>query len=168
MPRKEGPGPQARLLEERRLKAIELLRTKQVLTQAEAGRRVGATRFAVNKWWKAYRRGGRAALAARSRPGRPPKLDRKVLKRLPKILVKGAEAHGFETDVWTTDRIAKVIKREYGVAYNADHVGRLLHQLGLSWQKPMVRAKERDDDEIRRWIHEEWPRLKKGQPGSAR
>lgn len=154
-------------LEERRLKAIDMLRSDKALTQAEVARRLNVTTGAVAHWVTAQRRGGRKALKARPHPGRPPKLDRKVLKGLPKILLKGAEAHGFETDVWTTDRIAKVIKREYEVAYHADHVGRLLHQLGLSWQKPVTRGKERDDDEIARWIRQEWPRLKKGQPGSA-
>lgn len=154
-------------LEARRLKALEMLRADANTTQADVARELGVTRGAVAQWVTAYRRSGRKALGARPHTGRPPKLDRKVLKRLVPKLVKGATAHGFETDVWTTDRIAKVIRREFGVAYNPDHVGRLLHQIGLSWQKPMVRAKERDEDAVRRWIHEEWPRLKKEPPGSA-
>jgi len=153
-------------LEERRMKAIEMLREDKNLTQAEVASRVGVTKGAVAQWVAAYRAGGRKALKSRHRSGRPPKLERKVLKRLPRILLEGAEAHGFETDVWTTSRIAKVIKQEFGVSYHPDHVGRLLHQLGLSWQKPMVRAKERDDEAIRKWVREEWPRLKKGRPGS--
>ena len=148
------------------MKAIEMLREDKNLTQAEVASRVGVTKGAVAQWVAAYRAGGRKALKSRHRSGRPPKLERKVLKRLPRILLEGAEAHGFETDVWTTSRIAKVIKQEFGVSYHPDHVGRLLHQLGLSWQKPMVRAKERDDEAIRKWVREEWPRLKKGRPGS--
>ena len=153
-------------LEERRLKAIEMLRGDEGLTQAEVARRLGVTRGAVGQWVAAYKGGGRRALKARHRTGRPPKLERKILKRLPRLLLEGAEAHGFETDVWTTDRVAKVIRREFGVSYHPDHVGRLLHEIGLSWQKPMVRAKERDDEAIKKWVREEWPRLKKGRPGS--
>lgn len=155
------------LSERRRLEAIEILKRDKTITQEQVARRLGVTQPAISKWWKAYRAGGTKALKATPHTGRPGKVELELLQRLVPRLVQGAVAHGFETDVWTTSRIAKLIKREFGVAYHPDHVGRLLHKLGLSWQKPMVRAKERNDAEIQRWIKDEWPRLKKGRPGSA-
>jgi len=42
-----------------------------------------------------------------------------------------------------------------------DHVCRLLHHFGWSWQKPARRARERDEAAIQRWVKQAWPRIKK-------
>src|SRR2546429_3989311 len=52
--------------------------------------------------------------------------------------------HGHRTNLWTTARIAELIRREFGVQYHRDHVGRLMHALNWSPQKPERRALERD------------------------
>src|SRR3990172_534694 len=51
------------------------------------------------------------------------------------------------------------------VRYHVDHIGRLLHWLGWSPQKPARRAIERDEEGIRRWIKQTWPALKKKPAG---
>lgn len=134
---------------------------KKGVKPAEVARQVGVTRGAVSQWKKAFKSGGKAGLAARPRSGRPRKLDLAILETLPGMLLKGAQSHGFENDVWTTQRVAKVIERSFGVRYNSDHVGRLLRQLGLSWQKPELQAKERDEARIKAWVAKDWPRIKK-------
>jgi transposase len=55
---------------------------------------------------------------------------------LPELVAKGAEAHGFGGDVWTCERVAIVIRREFGLSYHPAHVSRLLKKLRLSLQKP--------------------------------
>ena len=67
--------------------------------------------------------------------------------------------------LWTCARVAQVIDREFGVTYHADHVGRLLHSLGFTPQKPRRRARERDEEAIERWRRVDWPRIKKGERG---
>ena len=57
--------------------------------------------------------------------------------------------------------MAELIERRFGVHYHVDHIGRLLHELDWSPQKPTRRALERDEKAIRRWVHEDWPRVKK-------
>ena len=42
--------------------------------------------------------------------------------RLLKLLLKGAAAHGFSTDLWTLSRVAQVITRTFGVTYHPAHV----------------------------------------------
>jgi transposase len=64
--------------------------------------------------------------------------------------------------------VAEVIFRRFGARYHPDHVGRLLHQLGLSWQRPARRAQERDDKEVHRWLHQTWPAIKRGLRGVGR
>ena len=77
------------------------------------------------------------------------------------LLLKGAPAHGYRTQLWTTARIAEVIAREFGVHYHRDHVGRLMHSLNWSPQKPERRAVERDERAIEHWKRKDWPRVKK-------
>lgn len=153
------PSGSAEELERRRTRAIELL--SQGLAPVEVAHRVGVDRRSVRRWNAAYRKKGTAALKAKPAPGRPSVLDLKAKRQVERILLKGATAAGFPTELWTCPRVAQVIERRFGVAYHVDHVGRLLHGLGWSPQKPERRAVERDEEEIRRWVKQEWPRVKK-------
>ena len=146
-------------LERRRLRAIELL--KEDHPPVEVAHIVGCDRRSVRRWNAAFRKGGGEGIKARPTPGRPSRLDEKARWRLEKALLKGAKAAGFPTDLWTCPRVAQLIKDRFGPRYHVDHIGRLLHALGWSPQKPQRRAVERDEDEIRRWVKEEWPRVKK-------
>jgi len=60
-------------------------------------------------------------------------------------LEQGAEAFGFEGDVWMTKRIAQMIREAFGVSYHHDDMGPLLRSLGWRFQKPVARATLRDD-----------------------
>ncbi|MGH8335540.1 MAG: IS630 family transposase [Gammaproteobacteria bacterium] len=153
-------------LERRRRRALELL--KAGLMPVEVARRVGVDRRSVRRWKAAARDGGAAAVRARPTPGRPTKLTAKDRRRLAALLLKGAQAAGFGTDLWTCARVAQVIRRRFQVHYHVNHVGRLLHGLGFSPQKPARRALERDEEAIHRWIQVEWPRVKKTLPVGAR
>lgn len=149
-------------LERRRTRAVALLR--EGVTPVEVAQRVGVDRRSVRRWKAAYRRHGEAGIKAKPSPGRPASLDAKATRRLERLLIKGAQAAGFATDLWTCPRVARVIEKSFGVCYHVDHIGRLLHRLGWSPQKPERRAVERDAAEIRRWIKDEWPRVKKTLP----
>jgi transposase len=151
-------------LERRRLRALALL--DEGLLPSEVARRVGVDRRSVRRWKAAARKHGEAGVRARDAPGRPPRLKLTQKRRLEGLLLKGPLASGFDTDLWTCPRVAEVIKQRFGVDYHVDHVGRLLHDLGWSPQKPARRAVERDEQAIRRWIREDWQRVKKT-PGAA-
>jgi transposase len=146
-------------LEARRRRALTLL--DQGLSLNEVGRKLACAPSSVMRWQNRVRRHGAAGVRVRSSPGRPAKLRAGERRRLVRLLLKGALAHGYRTDLWTTTRIAQVIKRGFRIQYHPDHVGRLMHSLGWSHQKPESRAVERDDEEIARWKREEWPRVKK-------
>jgi transposase len=94
-------------------------------------------------------------------------LAARQLRKLERILLKGPLAFGYSTDLWTTQRIVKVIESEFGVSYHRDHIGRMMKKLGWSHQKPDRRAIERDDERIRKWKDEDWPRVKKTPNGWA-
>jgi transposase len=153
------PKGSAEVLEARRRRAMQLLREKWSLQ--EVARRIGCAASSVMRWRDALRRGGQRALRVRSAPGRPPKLSARQRHELVTLLVQGAGAHGYRTELWTTARVAQLIGRRFGVYYHRDHVGRLLHQLGWSHQKPERRAAERDEAAIARWKRVQWPAVKK-------
>ena len=147
-------------LEARRLVAVPLLREGRSLTSI-AGT-LGCHPSSVMRWRDAWEALGEAGLKAKPAPGRPPRLTRRQLDRLVRVLLKGAMAQGYRTELWTTQRIADVIQKEFGVRYHRDHVGRLMRRLDWSVQKPDRRALERNEENIARWKREEWPRIKKG------
>ena len=156
MPRPKGS---ADLLEDRRRRALALVDSGCSLN--EAARRIGCRASSVMRWLHARRRGGEEALRVRFSPGRPPKLRRKQRERLIRLLVQGAMARGYRTNLWTTARIAQLMEDEFAVRYHTNHIGRLLHRLGWSHQKPERRALERNDAAIEQWKRKRWPRIKK-------
>ena len=109
---------------------------------------------AVSGWLKRARAAGVDALRRRPAPGPTPKLREEQRAALPGLLSRGAEAYGFIGDVWTTKRVAAVIKREFGVRYHPAHVSRLVRRQGLSLQKPIHRASQRDEARIAAWRDE--------------
>lgn len=153
------PSGSPQELEQRRLHALRLL--GEGLSPVEVARQVGVDRRSVRRWKAAARSGGRRALAAKPASGRPRRLAARDLSRLRRMLLKGAQSAGLATDLWTCPRVGWLIQREFGVRYHPAHVSRLLHGLGFSPQKPTRRAVERDEQRIRAWIEQDWPRVKK-------
>src|SRR4051794_12072700 len=159
MPVMKTTPPPTDWREGRRLRAWDL--HQHGWSQKQIAVALGVTQGAVSQWIARGRAGGTVALRNRSHPGATPKLTQQQRERLPDMLKPGAEAYGFVGDVWTQARIASVIKREFGVSYHVDHIGRLLHSIGWSVQQPTLRATERNDAAIERWRSEKWPALKK-------
>lgn len=145
--------------EERRMRAWELHQQgwKQVLI-AEA---LGVTQGAVSQWIKNGRANGVGALAAKYAPGATPRLSAAQRGQLPELLTRGAAAWGFRGEVWTRERVAEVIRREFGVTYDPAHVSRVLQACGWTSQKPARRATQRNEAAIEKWRVEAWPKLKK-------
>jgi putative transposase len=80
-------------------------------------------------------------------------------------LLKGPLAWGFATNLWTLERVAAVIARQFHLRYSLAQTWRLLGQLGWSRQRPARRAKERDEAAIARWVRVRWPQVKKTPAG---
>lgn len=156
------PGS-AEVLESRRRRAIALVR--EGLSLNAVARRLGCAPSSVMRWLRAFQDGGREGLKVRRASGRPPRLSARQKELLLRQLLRGPMAHGYRTELWTTQRIAEVIERRYGVRYHRNHVSRLLHALGWSPQKPERQARERDEAAIARWKRNVWPRVKKTPSG---
>jgi transposase len=165
--RRPGPRRDLKMMEERRMQAADLFRRGVI--PAEVARQLCVTHQVVSEWRKVWRQGGRAALRSAGHVGRPPKLATAQLTKVEKALVKGAEANGYVTDLWTLPRVAEVIEQVTGVSYHPGYVWYLLRkQLGWTWQRPSRRAVERDEEAIERWVKQRWPQLKKELGASTR
>lgn len=150
-------------LEARRLRAAALLGRGKGTN--EVARLVGVTSSCVSKWKRTLARRGAEGLRAKPHPGRAARLGAPQKRRLLALLKKGAVAAGHDSELWTCRRVRDLIGREFGVWYDFNHVGRILHALGLSVQKPEARARERDEKAIARWRAKGWPRVKKTRGG---
>jgi len=159
------PKGTAAELEARRLRAADLLAKGR--KPAEVAQLLGADLSSVKRWKRALASGGKAALSAKAHPGGKSKLHLVQKQRLVRILIQGPVAAGYLTDLWTCRRVAEVVQKTFGVKYHPDHLGRLLHDLGFTPQKPQQLARERDEQTIAHWRKQEWPRLKKRRVAAA-
>jgi transposase len=146
-------------LEARRRRAVALL--DKGLGVREVARQIGCSPMSVSRWQAEVSLRGPDALRPKPAPGRPPRVTARQRAKLLKLLLKGATAHGFSTDLWTLPRVAEVIARTFGVRYHPAHVWKILRGEGWSCQKPERRARERDEAAIQRWRTERWPHIKK-------
>ncbi len=146
--------------EARRLVAGRLLLAGK--KNAEVVRALKASPASVGRWKRIVQRDGLEGLRTKPAGGRPPKLSEERKKTLVRVLLKGAQAAGFPSDLWTGKRVAQVIRRKFKVEYHPHHVLKILRQLDLTPQKPQRRARQQDPDALERWRNVEWPRIKKG------
>ena len=120
-------------LEARRFAAVA--RLKRGESTSAVARSLGVGIQSVQRWARCYRLHGKEGLRRLPKSGPRPKLGREKLARLPVLLTQGPLAHGFETPVWTSERIARLIWRHFRVRYSRDHAHRLLHRLGWRWHE---------------------------------
>ena len=145
-------------LEARRMKASDLFR--KGTAQAEVAKRLKVTRTAAHYWHKAWEKEGKEALLKQN-VGPKGKLTKESIAKVEWALLRGPEAYGYHTNLWTISRITAVVKKTTGAAYRDRSVWHVLLRMGWSSQKPERRAKERDEKSIARWKKTEWPSLQK-------
>ena len=127
-------------LETRRRRGMRML--ARGVPQAEVARQCEVSRQTAMTWARMLAEDPRAW--RRRALGRPGVFRAKDRVRLGKLLVQGAMANGFPTEVWTLS-----------------HVWTLLREMGFSSQRPMGRATQRDEQAILNWKTKRWPALKK-------
>jgi transposase len=140
-------------------------RRRQAVVAVEQGespetvaRVLGINRASVYRWLRQANEPD--GLAAKPHPGPAPRLSLDNHARLETMLHLGPQAHGWSNRLWTCARVAELIRRNFGVSFHHDHVGRFLRaRLNWSPQKPRRRARERDEEAIAHWKRVTFPRI---------
>lgn len=153
-----------RKLDHRTLEVLRVRAVEQVRAGAhpeDVALTLGLHRKTVYGWVAKYREGGPDALRAKPVPGRPPKLSGEQLARLYALIVgRDPRQMAFEFALWTREMVRVVVRREFNVALSVVSVGRLLHTMGLSPQRPLHRAYEQNPAAVQRWKSEEYPAIR--------
>ena len=127
----------------------------------DVARVMGVNRITVYGWLSLYRNGGWDNLDAKKRGGRKPKLDAKALRWIYQIVTLGNPNQlKMPFVLWSAKLLAAAIEKKFGIKLSKASVCRLLHQLGLSPQRPLWRAYQRDPQVVERWLKEEYPAIR--------
>lgn len=133
------------------------------MTQAAAARVFGVSRWSVVQWARAQRSHGAKALLAKPRGrrvGEAGKLSAAQAKRI-RALVVGELPEQLKLPfyLWTRAAVQRLIEREYRVRLSLSAVGGYLQRWGLSAQRPIKRAYERNEAAIAQWLAEVYPTI---------
>jgi transposase len=153
------PHGTAAELERRRLLAVD--RVRSGYTHQKVANFLGVRRPTVTRWVAVYRQWGRRGLKAKPHPGRTPKLTRDQEREILSWFSRSPREFGFATELWCAPRVATLIRRRFRVRFHPRYVNQWLARRRITPQKPTRQARERNEREIRRWMREEWPRIKK-------
>lgn len=154
-------------LEVRRKDAMRMLQNG--LNPPEVPEIVGVSRQSVYRWKNTYKEEGWDGLDAKENPNRSrdPKLRDEKLPELEQLLLEGAEAHGFEGQLWTLPRVVRLIEEQFDTNVSIWSARRYLDKLDWSNQRPQRRAVERDPERIDEW-RDNWHYREKKPNGSTK
>jgi transposase len=129
-------------------------------TRGELAELFGVSTAWIRRLLQRRRETGSFAARVESRNAQPPRLTDNDLLNLEELLSQGSTKHGWCNELWTCARVKQVIEKHVGIDYHPGHIYKILKKrLNWSSQKPKHQYDDRDDAEIARWIHEEFPRI---------
>jgi len=145
-----------------RIRIVEAV--KNGMKQKEAAKFFQVAAGTVNRYMRQYRKDGKRGLFTKKQ-GRPKGSGRlkgwQAAQICKAIIDKCPDQLKMPFYLWTREAVADLIRRKFSVELSVWSVGRYLARWGFSPQKPMRRAYERDDQNVQKWIAEEYPKIQK-------
>lgn len=133
---------------------------RQGKSAAEISKMFDVSPRAVFQWVATFINHGQSGLVAKATPGRPPKLSAEQLSRLAFLVRSNCPNQlSFEFGLWTLRLIGELIEREFKVKLSTPTVGKVMHNLGFSAQRPLHRAWEQDAVLVQSWLQSDLPAL---------
>ena len=162
----ELQGKDGRSLSREAQAAIRLLAVAAVQQGAPVGqtaKQFGVNRGTVSMWLKKRREGGETALR-KKRQGRP--LGKKISAARARVVMRAIVDHTPDQlklpfALWTREAVRDLIGKKFQLRVSVMTAGRWLKSWGMTPQKPVRKAFEQDPEAIRRWLEEEYPKLRK-------
>jgi len=134
------------------------------MKQAEVRRTMGVSKTALCEWLCAYDSGGEAALPAK-KVGRKPghtRLNKRQQNSIRQaVMGKHPDQLKLPFVLWNCIAVQRLIARRYGVTLSLRSVGQYLRRWGMTPQKPLKRAYEKCDEQVRQWLDAKYPKIKK-------
>ena len=121
----------------------------------------GADRTTIFRWMQRYELEGERGLYRKPGSGRPRVLEGIGEHELQRVILRPASDFGFETDLWTVERVRTVLDGSYGVQVSADTVWRRLREAGLTYQKPERQYYELDEEARQEWARTQIPKIRR-------
>ena len=160
MMKQDGRALDHKTLEEIRIRAVQSVEAGE--SPEDVIRTLGFGRTVIYSWLAKYREGGIDALRAKAISGRPSKMTGSQLKWVYKTVTgKNPLQLRFEFALWTRSMIRELIREQFGVRLSEVSVGRMLRKLGLSPQRPLRRAYERDPELVETWRKKQFPEIRR-------
>ena len=160
MEKLDGRKISSEAMEQIRIRAVK--RVQQGESPETVIATLGFSRACIYNWLARYRVGGWHALKSGKQSGRPKKLSGNQIAWLYQTISdKNPIQLKFSFALWTRKMITRLIRNEFNLKLSESSVGRLLHQMGFSCQKPLYRAYQQDPEAVEHWKKTVFPQIKK-------
>jgi transposase len=158
--------PDARQLSDEVLEALRLraLRGCELgFSEADVAELLGVSRETVSRWWTAYAAAGLEAIPG-DRTGRPVGTGRTLSDEQARRIQQQIDDHcpgelGIAAATWSRKAVRDLIRKEYGIEMPVRTVGEYLKRWGYTAKSPRRHAKDRDPDEVDRWLEWTYPAI---------
>ena len=156
--KRDGRKVSRSALEEMRLMALS--RMNEGESPAVVAKSFGLHRGWSYKILAKAKIGGERALQSRKATGRRRRLSGGQEQQVfVWINGKNPRQYGFDFGMWTRQVVRELIGKKFGVELSLASVGALLSRLGLTVQKPLQRAYQRDPEAVACWQREIYPAI---------
>lgn len=160
--KRDGRTLDHKTLEEIRWMAVQRVREGE--RPADVIEAYGFHRTTIYKWLRIALRPGGGLRMLKSTPptGRPrsmtPKQEQQIFRW---VNGRDPRQYGLDFGLWTRRVVADLIEKKFDLKLGVTAVGELLARLGLTPQKPLQRAYQRDPEAIEMWQRETFPAIAK-------